>query len=510
MITNGQDTLPALRIVAELFQVLNDREIRYCHWKSTHGLPRAMSGKTDLDILVDRGDSRRFKEVLYELDFKPFVSDPSKQFPAIEDYLGFDAPTGRLVHLHIHYRLVLGEQYVKNYYLPLEKPFLDHTTARWGVKVPAPELEIVVLTVRALLKYRDQDVARDRLGVGGEGGIPPTILREFEYLLEQTSMEAVGRALREHITFISPELVTTFLETIRTNPRDGQTLGRLRRQVQIELAPYQRYGWLRARAIYLRGMLTRQWPFDKIVRRIAPGLDKRKRPVTGGLTMAFVGADGAGKSTIIAHITKWLSWRLDVQTYYLGTSRPSAPTKVLKATADLARLGHSGCRRLLGEQSAAARLAEQPYRLLKNLRYLSEGRDRYRRYMASRRKAAQGTVIVYDRYPLQAVRIFNRTIDGPRIAATSNGHAGKTTGALARIEEQMYRKILPPEHVFVLHVSPDVSQQRKPEHKRELIEAKSQAIEQIARDDLNIVDVDAEQPLEQVLIQIKTALWRVL
>jgi thymidylate kinase len=505
-----QQTFTALPIVVLLFQELNDQAIRYCHWKSTHSLPRAMSGKTDLDLLIERGDSRRFKGLLYQLDFKPFVSDPSRQFPAIEDYLGFDEQTGGLVHLHIHYRLVLGEQYVKNYYLPLEQPFLDQTCLRWGVKVPAAELEVIVLTLRALLKYRNQDATRDHLGLGNASGIPPAILGEFEYLLSQTNMEQIGRALREHVTFVSPELVCTFLRTIRETPRDGRTLARLRDQVRRELAPYQRYGWLRARLSYLRGMFTHQWPFDRIVRRIAPDLDKRKRPVMGGLTLAFVGADGAGKSTIIKHITKWLSWRLDVRAYYLGTSKPSPVTKLLKATADAAQLGYAGCRRLFGEQSGLTRIADRPRRLFQSLRYLSEARDRYRRYVASRHKAAQGTIIVYDRYPLEAMRIFNRTVDGPRIAATNIERLGPVTGALARAEERMYKKILPPEQLFLLHVSPEVSQQRKPGHKRELLEAKCRAIEEIARDGLNIFNVDAEQPLEQVLLQIKTSLWRLL
>jgi hypothetical protein len=64
--------------------------------------------------------------------------------------------------------------------------------------------------------------------------------------------------------------------------------------------------------------------------------------------------------------------------------------------------------------------------------------------------------------------------------------------------------------VFVLHVSPDVSQARKPEHPRERIEAKSQAIKGIARGGFDLTDVDADQPLDQVLLQIKSKLWRLL
>jgi len=64
--------------------------------------------------------------------------------------------------------------------------------------------------------------------------------------------------------------------------------------------------------------------------------------------------------------------------------------------------------------------------------------------------------------------------------------------------------------LFILRVSPEVSLARKPDHKPELIEAKSRAIGQIARDDLSFTEIDAEQPLEQVLLQIKSTLWRLL
>jgi hypothetical protein len=509
MVSNSEPRA-GLQVLAALFQKMNEQGIRYCHWKSTHGLPKALTGQTDLDLLVDRSHSRRFKEILYQSDFKPFVSHPRRQFPAIEDYLGFDQVTGRLIHLHIHYRLVLGEQYAKNYYLPLEKGFLDNTQIRSGVKVPVPELEIIVLVLRALLKYRDRDVIRDMLGVGYSSGIPSAILDEFNYLLAQTTAENIARALDQHIGFVSPSLIFEFLTTIQESPRSGWTLYRLRRQVRRELAPYQRYSRLWARSLYYRVMLSRQWPFDRLLHRFLPGQDKRKIPVSGGLTVAFIGADGAGKSTIVQHIAKWLSWRLNVRTYYMGTSHPSVTTKIVKSISRLMMFSSAGCRRLCGKESSLTQLADGSKRLFECLRCLAEGRDRYNRYLSGQRKAAQGSIIIYDRYPMEAIRVFNRTMDGPRIASMCNGHAGPLTTTLSLIEEKMYQKILPAEHVVVLHVSPEVSQARKPEHKRGMIEVKGQAISQMERDGLDLIEIDADQPLEQVLLQIKSALWRLL
>ena len=122
---NGRDeTLSALQVVVALFQKLNEQGISYCHWKSTYRLPQALSGHTDVDILVGRSHGKHFREIVYQSDFKLVLSDPQRQLPAVEDYLGFDTLSGGLVHLHVHYRLVLGEQHVKNYLIHLEKSYL--------------------------------------------------------------------------------------------------------------------------------------------------------------------------------------------------------------------------------------------------------------------------------------------------------------------------------------------------------------------------------------------------
>jgi thymidylate kinase len=53
----------------------------------------------------------------------------------------------------------------------------------------------------------------------------------------------------------------------------------------------------------------------------------RKRPASGGLLVAIVGGDGAGKSTAVSDLATWLAETYDTRTVHLGkprrTSRPS-------------------------------------------------------------------------------------------------------------------------------------------------------------------------------------------
>ena len=131
-------------------------EIQYVHWKSNSHLDAALNGETDLDLLVSQKDAQQFRKITFEHGFKQMISSPEKQFPGLEDYLGFDPESGRLIHLHIHYRLIIGKQYAKNYHLPLEECLLASHQVVGGVKTSSVEWELAFLIVRALLKIKDR------------------------------------------------------------------------------------------------------------------------------------------------------------------------------------------------------------------------------------------------------------------------------------------------------------------------------------------------------------------
>jgi hypothetical protein len=118
--------------------------------------------------------------------------------------------------------------------------------------------------------------------------------------------------------------------------------------------------------------------------------------------------------------------------------------------------------------------------------------------------------VVYDRYPLAAVRIADRFMDGPQIASMHQNRMGPRIAALSRLEEDIYQGIRPPDHLFVLQVSPAVSSQRKPDHKPEILQVKSQALNEMEQDGLRLTEIDADQPLDRVLLEIKTRLWDLL
>jgi hypothetical protein len=79
---------------------LNQSKVSYCHWKSNVNLERAVSGETDLDLLVDREDEPAFLVILNDLGFKKTIECKKYDIPGITNYYGYDRNTGLLVHVH--------------------------------------------------------------------------------------------------------------------------------------------------------------------------------------------------------------------------------------------------------------------------------------------------------------------------------------------------------------------------------------------------------------------------
>ena len=234
------------------------------------------------------------------------------------------------------------------------------------------------------------------------------------------------------------------------------------------------------------------------------------------MLIALVGADGAGKSSIVSELRKWLSWKLDVHICYMGTGEElSHLSRLLHFSSEnFARL-HRLCSAVLGTKHGLSRIPGQLYRFARHLYHLSIALTRYRRYVAARRKAAQGSIVICDRYPLEGIHRVMRGVrppmDGPRIAWMCRGEeTDGVTAHLSRLEQSIYERINPPDYLILLHVSANVALQRKPDHTPEEIEPKIQAVERMDRQGLQIIDIDADQPFERTSLQTKSALWNIL
>src|SRR6266487_1045558 len=140
-----------LGIISRLCQTLEAEGVNYCHWKSNDALDRSACGDNDLDLLVSRADGQRFARNLHQLGFKEVEVSPVQRLPGVLNYYGYDREADRLVHAHVHYQLVLGQDMTKNYRLPIEEPFLGSAIQGDLFKIPAHEFEFIVFVIRMVL-----------------------------------------------------------------------------------------------------------------------------------------------------------------------------------------------------------------------------------------------------------------------------------------------------------------------------------------------------------------------
>jgi hypothetical protein len=94
-----------------LFEAFDQEGVRYCNFKSSEQVASGLEGATDLDLLCDPGQIELFALLLARHGFKRFPAHPSRAYPGVEDFFAADERTGRLLHLHLHYRLIVGERF---------------------------------------------------------------------------------------------------------------------------------------------------------------------------------------------------------------------------------------------------------------------------------------------------------------------------------------------------------------------------------------------------------------
>ena len=146
-------TVPSKAIIRGLFNSLEQKGVRYCHWKSNIRLEETLAAAEDIDLLIDQRDAKLFHTALLENGFKLAQSRSGIGHPGIFHAFGLDEASAELVHVHAYFQVVSGDSLVKSYRLPIEKLLLEQTRYLHGVRVPIPEAELVLFALRIALKH---------------------------------------------------------------------------------------------------------------------------------------------------------------------------------------------------------------------------------------------------------------------------------------------------------------------------------------------------------------------
>ena len=483
-----------LPLVLRLARALEDAAVPYCHWKSTAAIDRSLSGDNDLDLLVGRGDVRRFTAVLSELGFARTYKTGAA-IPGIESFYGADFDSGRWVHVHAHYQLVLGDDRTKNYRLPIENAYIRSASTVDGLRIPAPELEFVVLVIRLVLKYCTWDEVAWCAMRGRRAGPSSSERHELEHLRDRVDEGVVSSVLAEHLPAIGPELFSACLAAFA---EATPVKARLRTGHRLESA-------LRPCARRSRGADSAL----RVSRRVAIAVGRRARPprrnrlAGGGAMIGIMGGDGAGKSTALAALEGWLGPEFDVRLVHLGKPEWSATTTGVRAALKLASATTDVLRRhvAVGPVDRLA-VAVSDYRPL--LWLLCTARDRQRTYRSARRQATNGSLVLCDRYPHPRLS----SMEVPLIASRAGRRVDdRLVRAMIGLEERYHRSIAPPELLVVLRLHPEAAVARKIDETPESVRRRGAEIWSIDWRAAGAHVIDASQPREVVARELEELVW---
>jgi len=469
---HGEDGAP-LRLVLQLRDELRAKAVRFCHWKSNDMQVRSLSGENDLDLLVHRNDARRFLSVLARLGFNRALAPRGREHPGVAHFYGLDRASGRLVHVHAYFQLVLGDDTTKNYRLPIEAAYLASTRHDEALPAPSVEFELALFVVRMMVKHATWDAV-----VMGLGRLSAREGRELAWLLARADLEATRAVVTHHLGGVGVALWDRCLASLT----DG---GSLRRRVSLggemltALAPHGRRS--RVADAATRVLRRAHWAWMHVVLR----RPTRKRFERAGLTVAVVGGDGSGITTAARNVADWLGTTFVMKRTDFGNPRPSVLTLGFKGRVYVARAA--------GQLPRARRSVDlgrpTPDESLGAARALLgvlTARDRLREYHALRRVADAGGVVVCDGWPLTQLHLT----DGSRVSWVLDG-AGSQSRLVRRLveaERRSYAHIALPDVLVVLRIDPE-------------------AAVDTDWSTTPAVVIDATQPPERVLADIRAAIW---
>lgn len=461
-----------LGIIETLVLELGARGIRYCHWKSNEHLDASFRGDTDLDVLFDEDDRAGALEALAAAGFVQCRAVWFRRYHWIEDYIGIDDRTGKVVHVHAHWRLVLGESGIKSFRLPWERALLGGATPVGSIGFPAarPAHEILLLIVRVALKQQfrargDAAGQRRRAYLADEQ-------REFAWLRARTDRAelaalagdmlgegAIASVMSVYDSGLTEEGAAGVYAGARVFLLCCRTMGRTRAAV-FRCARRTAYR-------VVAGLNRRGWTRQLAQKRVCIG---------PGLVIAVVGADGSGKSTLVEAVSRELQKKFDVVRLYMG-ARPDSASRL---------------RRLIRGRGGALG------RALSNVVMAVEKRSR-RRYADRCRR--RGMMVVMDRYPQASCPLKN---DGPRLSHL-HGHTLWPMRALGRWEARQYDDAgcPAPDLLVRLSTSPAVLSARRPEvPESELAEKQAALMKAEFRGSGRVIEVDAGKTREEVFIEV--------
>ena len=502
-----------LDICKKLFRTWNETNVQYCHWKSNEHLMEGLTGLTDLDVYVSPQNKPTAEQGLIQNEYIKFVPQKGARYPLVDEWIGFDYETGRLIHVHLHYQIITGTKHSKEYIFPVDRQIIDTRILdpETSVYIASPDIEIIILYCRIVLKANN----KKKIALGED------YAREIAYLKPRIHVDI----LRENCTaLMGVSSGTAFFQLISKDTLTAEEwyliykiakkwLRKHKKCSALTAKVRRRYYRLRALKIAILKKYFKKTPISK------------KTLANAAPSICFLGADGSGKSTVSIEIQKWLNWKIEAQRFYLGSGdhynsllkkvlsygaskMSSAPKKAPTGETETPTVATP--KNVKKKQSLKTRILKKGYNFLQSVYLCKISVRSYKTLKKAKKYQKQGGIALFDRFPQNQ---FVGLYDGPKVADRClQSGGGIFVKHKAKKEERAIAKAqkYQPDLMFKLLLPPEESVRRKPDHTLEEVRPKAEITEKLVFDHSEVINIDATQPYEQEILEIKRNIWRKL
>lgn len=142
-----------LNVSKNLIKDFNNSCIRWVVWKGIYHYEDGFNGVGDADIFVLEEDRAKIEKVFKDNGLLQFTSSRIFITKGIEDWLGFDKETGKLIHIHLHYQMRYGKPYVNEYKVNLSNLVFEYAVeTKEGVSLQGSAVDYMISLHRIINK----------------------------------------------------------------------------------------------------------------------------------------------------------------------------------------------------------------------------------------------------------------------------------------------------------------------------------------------------------------------
>lgn len=453
-----------------IFSDLNFSNIQYIVWKDIYKVSDYFEGNAELDLLVDIDQKNKFEEIIFNNGFISLRVNSLIEKKGIKHYIKY--VNGKYFHLHVYYKLITGNHFVKEYVFPLEKSLFSNYTLHNNIKVASKDLEIAFLITRLIIKksvlFQNIKVKElDRLAI-------------LSKVCDTTSvLNFVGK--------ISPKTKASFQELLSL-ALDEKGISNNDNSILKEFYNYKTLKGIRYAYQYLKIRLVLMY--------LRVNKSSNKTIKNKGIDFAILGSDGSGKTTISNRLFKQYRAKTSCRKFYLGGN-----FKTYSIVTRLCYLNYYFMR-VFSPFKDKYYLAWLFYYNSFAMLELGKVNDRKRKILKGNKLKAKGWVVIYERFPI--VNLF----DFPnKLLKLKNHHwflnsSSKIIRTLIHKIEQIVENIEKPDASFLIITDLEKMKQRRVLAHNELIDIdrklKSQK-EYLTENKANLIVIENNGELDSVI-----------